>query len=266
MFECKAYQREIDEAADGGRVSTGARVHASSCRACGDELRERERLRALVGGLGKVEAPADFEFRLRARMAASKVGRGHGRYAGARWLYGFAPVAVAVCFVIVSATLYFRQTARTTMDDARAVAAMPEKKVEAGRAPSIINEQRGPGDSTDAGGQVVQVNLNDVASSKSHKSVRVWNGRVRQPREVASRGERNEDVAQNTSIISVTRARVITPIPLKTSAEPLMVILRDERGAERVVPMRSVSFGSQDFLSRGAAPRPSAVAEVGGVW
>jgi hypothetical protein len=44
------------------------------------------------------------------------------------------------------------------------------------------------------------------------------------------------------------------------------VILRDESGAERVVPMRSVSFGSQDFVSRGAAPKSSVVTEVGGVW
>ena len=53
---------------------------------------------------------------------------------------------------------------------------------------------------------------------------------------------------------------------MKASAEPLRVILRDERGAERVVPMRGVSFGSQDFLARGASGRPSVAAEVGGVW
>src|SRR5215204_4003685 len=100
MSECKAYRREIDEAAGGG-VSAGARAHATSCRVCGDELRVRESLRVLVGGLGKVEAPADFEFRLRARMAASKADGARGRFGGARWLYGFAPVAVAACFVFV---------------------------------------------------------------------------------------------------------------------------------------------------------------------
>jgi len=53
---------------------------------------------------------------------------------------------------------------------------------------------------------------------------------------------------------------------MKTSADPLRLILRDERGAERVVPLRSVSFGSQDFLSRGAAPKQPGAVEVGGVW
>jgi hypothetical protein len=73
-------------------------------------------------------------------------------------------------------------------------------------------------------------------------------------------------VEPRTLVSSVTGAPVITGIPVKASAEPLRVILRDERGAERIVPMRSVSFGSQDFLARGAAAKPSAVAEVGGVW
>src|SRR5215213_1228715 len=137
MSECKAYRREIDGAADGGRVGAGARAHATACRACGDELRVSESLRVLVGGLGKVEAPADFEFRLRARMAASKAGGGRGRFGGARWLYGFAPVAVAACFVVVSATLYFRQAARTTPAAASAVAAGPASNVEPDRAPSV---------------------------------------------------------------------------------------------------------------------------------
>src|SRR5829696_4267627 len=128
MSECKVYRREIGGAADGGRVSTGARAHAAACRACGDELRVRESLRVLVGGLGKVEAPADFEFRLRARMAASKAGGGRGHFGGARWLYGFVTVAVAACFVVVSATLYFRQAAPTTPAVAPA-AAGPATKV-----------------------------------------------------------------------------------------------------------------------------------------
>src|SRR5215216_893690 len=99
MSDCKVYRREVEEAADGGVMSTGARLHVSSCHACGVELRERERLRALVGGLGKVGAPADFEFRLRARMAAAKAGGARARFSGTRWLYGFAPVAIATCFV-----------------------------------------------------------------------------------------------------------------------------------------------------------------------
>jgi hypothetical protein len=267
MAECKAYRREIDEAADGGAMSGDLSAHTSSCRACGDELRERASLRALVGGMGKVEAPSDFEFRLRARMAAAKSGGGRGRFGGARWLYGFAPVAIAACFVVVSATLYFRQAARmNTAAAPTVVAAGPVRNVEPGRVPSNKIEKSGPAESDVAGVRVLPEKRTDVASSKSQRSVRDLNALGRLAREVASKGERQADVAQHTSINSVTAARVITPLQVKASAEPLRVILRDERGAERVVPMRSVSFGSQDFLARGASARPSVVAEVGGVW
>jgi hypothetical protein len=259
MSECKVYRREVEGAADGRGLSDGARLHISSCRVCGDELREHERLRALVGGLGKVDAPADFEFRLRARMAAAKIDRGHGRFSGTRWLYGFAPVAVAACFVIVSATLYLRQAARQTKTDAPAVAARPAPNVEPAHA---RRQQAEPKAEVK---EVAGVNQADASPRKVHKHVHRANARAAQTREVAAKVERRAVAEPNTIESSVTGAQVIH-LHLKTSAEPLRVILRDERGTERVVPMRSVSFGSQSFLAREAATRPSAAAEVGGVW
>jgi hypothetical protein len=257
MSECKAYRREIDEAADGGHVSTSA--HASSCRACGDELRERERLRALVGGLGKVEAPADFEFRLRARMATAKGNGGGGRFGGARWLYGFAPVAIAACFVVVSATLYFRQAARPA--DAPRAAAESASVGGAVQTPPGIKQDDANRSNVPVG-KVVEGVPAAVASPASHKAGARF-GRVT---EVASKVEGRDKALRNTVVNSVEAARVLRPIAVKASAEPLRVILRDARGATRVVPMRSVSFGSQDFLARETALRPSAAAEVGGVW
>jgi hypothetical protein len=265
MSECKAYRREIEEAADGGALSPGVRAHAALCRACGGELRRGESLRALVGGLGKVEAPADFEFRLRARMAAAKSGGERGRFGG-RWLYGFAPVAVAACFVVVSATLYFRQAVRPATNGAHAVAVAPAWNAEPERAPSVNDEQHGRAGLTVAGGRVAQASRTDeVVALRTQKSARQSGARGRQTREVALKAEGRTGLAPRTIEISVTGAPVITGIPVKASAEPLRMILRDERGAERVVPMRSVSFGSQDFLSRGGAARPAAT-EVGGVW
>jgi len=268
MSECKAYRREMDEAADGGAMSTGARAHASACRACGDELRVRESLRALVGGLGKVEAPADFEFRLRARLAASKADGGRSHFGGGRWLYGFVPVAVAACFVVVSATLYFRQAARTTPAVATPVGVEAARHVEVTPAPST-GAQGGPAELAVRGVEVGREIPAPVASPETHKVVRKprADSRNTQAREVAARDGRRADEAQHTAYFSNEGARVISPpFPVKASGEPLRVILRDERGAERVVPMRGVSFGSQDFLARGAAGRSSVAAEVGGVW
>ena len=252
MSECKVYRRELEEAADGGHVGSDARAHINACRACGEELRGRQSLRALVGGLGTVEAPADFEFRLRARMAAAKAEGDGGRFRGARWFYGFAPVAIAACFVLVSSTLYFRQSARPQKGDAPAAAAAKEQNLPT--VPAFEVKEVARASQTEAASPVVQ------------KPLRRVNVRATRAREVASIGERRADAGPRTLDRSVTGALVLHPISVKASAEPLQLILRDERGAERVVPMRSVSFGSQDVLARGAATRPSAPLEVGGVW
>src|SRR5436309_13231714 len=118
MTDCKAYRSEMEESAN--VQSDAARTHAESCSACGEFLRARESLRRLVGGLEKVEAPADFEFRLRARMAARRGTRGGRPFAGRGNLYGFGAVAAALCFLAVSASLYFWQGQRLRpRDEAR---------------------------------------------------------------------------------------------------------------------------------------------------
>ena len=91
MTDCKAYRSEIEESA--GELSDLALAHVESCPACGEVLRVRESLRRLVGGLERIEAPADFEFRLRARIAARRGTRGGRPFAGRRNLYGFGAVA-----------------------------------------------------------------------------------------------------------------------------------------------------------------------------
>ena len=259
MSDCKLYRREIEGAADGGALGNGARAHAALCRACEGELRERESLRALVGGLEKVEAPADFEFRLRARMAAAKSEGSSGRFGG-RWLYGFAPVAVAACFVVFSATLYFRQPARHDAPAAHAVASAEPVKdlnVENTRA---VNVEAPSKDTT-----TVALKNAGAPAVKVYRAVHSSNARAAQPRAVVLKGERRADDEPGTAVFAVSAAPVLT-LQMRSSAEPLRVIVRDERGAGRVVPMRSVSFGSQSLLTRDAAMKQSNTLEVGGVW
>ena len=115
MADCKAYREEIEELAGVGRLSLEARAHVNACEACRQLEQERASLRRLVAGLGRVEAPADFEFRLRARMAAA---RAAARRNPLRPVYGFASLAVAALFLLVSASLYVRQERQRRPDAA----------------------------------------------------------------------------------------------------------------------------------------------------
>src|SRR5258708_34631870 len=73
-MECRATRREIDEG--GEHLSAQALRHVGSCAPCLAFQNERARLRDLLTSLEPVTAPADFDFRLRARIAAQteKVG------------------------------------------------------------------------------------------------------------------------------------------------------------------------------------------------
>src|SRR5881394_3153029 len=69
---CRDVRREIDQSELHQSLSAGSEAHLASCAGCKTFRDERQHLRALVGGLQPVTAPADFEMRLRARIARER--------------------------------------------------------------------------------------------------------------------------------------------------------------------------------------------------
>jgi hypothetical protein len=285
MSDCKVFRTEIDVAADGGALGRDAASHVESCAACGEELRGRAALRGLVRGLGRVEAPPDFEFRLRARMASSKPGGGRGLFAGSFPVGGLAWAAVAVCILSVTAAVYFRQ-AQPTSQGAQSrgeVASVPQAqasptKTEPNNKIASNNTGEKVTPPTDSGNSFVAGGATPSGTQK-----------IVAPKRAASQPLEKESVA-HVSRLELTRggsidadlrpAGVILPqlnnvssassrvpaqgIQLGTSAGTLRVVLRDERGT--LVPMRTVSFGSQEPLSRQTAISRLTPNDEEGVW
>jgi hypothetical protein len=280
MSDCKVFRTEIDEASDRGSLGRDAASHAESCALCGEMLRERMALRGLVRGLARVEAPPDFEFRLRARMAASKPRGGHGVFGGLFPISGLAWAAAAVCLVTVTAAVYFRQAQPTKQSapNSAEVASIPQ----ANASPSASK-------SNNAGEKITQQTVSDskvvesdgLATTAKQRATNVKRV-VSQPREreLASHEMRGDSTQGGSLVESVRSARVRLPqlnsanyvttrgpaqgIQLGTSAGTLRVVLRDERGTP--VPMRSVSFGSQEPLSRQTASSRLTSKDDEGVW
>ena len=258
MTDCKAYRWEIEESANG--LSDVARAHAESCPACGEFLRGRDALRCLVAGLERVEAPADFDFRLRARMAARRGTRGGSPFAGLGNLYGLGAVAAAMCFLVVSASLYFWQGQHVRPGDEASGNARAEVKTNSEQHQVIAALTPG------ATANPASVSVNNPAAAATKTKGTGTRSVVRQRvREVARAEEGRKVSADNTLITSVTSAPVIS-LPRGNSPETLRVVLRDEHGAARVVPVRAVSFGSQELLARESAGRRTSVKENEGVW
>lgn len=69
---CREVRREIDQSELRQSLSANSETHVAACAACKTFRDERQHLRELVGGLQPVTAPADFEMRLRARIARER--------------------------------------------------------------------------------------------------------------------------------------------------------------------------------------------------
>ena len=66
---CEVIRRELDELMLDETCSTTAVEHLRECGDCRQFHEKQTKLRQIVGSLGTVAAPADFDFRLRARLA-----------------------------------------------------------------------------------------------------------------------------------------------------------------------------------------------------
>ena len=260
MSECKTYQTEFEESARG--LSEGARAHAESCGACGEALRVGASLGRILRGLERVEAPADFEFRLRARIASRKGGRGRFQLARFGSPYGYATAAAAFCVLALAASLYFLPRQQHAPLEARTVIA-PVRKADTSSPPS---GKLAPGPVSEPSPLVARVSPPTLTLHQTNDN-RPRGVAVKHVKETARADEGQRTLTSNSLAVSV--APVIN-IPLKisvgASAEPLRVMLRDEKGTAHVVPMRTVSFGSQELLSRDVAGARSGAKNEEGVW
>lgn len=280
-MDCKRCRVEIEEAGRDAPPGAGVESHLAACALCRAFRAERASLRGLVAGLARVDAPNDFEFRLRARLAAEGAGRARG---GWRTYFPRAAwVALAGCLLL-----------------AVGVALRPSRTTTTTPAVADINSQPSPVATTGAGGQqaatvaggkqsdtnppaapVVPVETTlssdgvEVAKAggddvgRSVVNVRHGDRRRRRqtilPRNVAA------EIASGVGAAGrfEEHARSViggTVIPLQVSAEerPLQVTFKDMQGASRVVRVEPVAFGSREPNVAGA--RVVNATHKQGVW
>ncbi len=99
---CELVRRELDELMLDETSSTAAVEHLRGCGACREFHEKQTKLRQIVGSLGTVAAPADFDFRLRARLA-NESGSAASPISFVAWQSlrrGFAAAAVLLVFAI----------------------------------------------------------------------------------------------------------------------------------------------------------------------
>lgn len=274
--KCKIEIEERDPRRE--RLSDAATAHLSACASCRVFDAERLALGRLVGGLEKVCAPADFDFRMRARMAAEASAVSGPR---ARW-FNFSPAALswplAACFaLVISATLYFQPRQQqppvtgAQSEPARAVAATTERPAQQPSISEATPQDVPQGSVETRQGGAAQASKNSLAArQRVSPAVRVAaRSRVDAPQvrlgveESTSAGLLGANVKYDST---AKGEGALIPVQVSAQERPLKVLLRETGGGARTISVESVSFGSRDVIGRPATISKASLSTNQGVW
>jgi hypothetical protein len=239
--QCRHVRREIDDSELNLRLSDQVQAHIASCPDCHEFRDERTRLRQLVGSLEPVTAPADFDLRLRARIAAERQ-----RPARASLFPHFlvstpAMAAAAVIIMLAASIVWFSQRSE---DQSPIVAqsGSASEKPRNGEAPTAGKETN-PNPASDASSDKTDEPRDQAATLNGSRDLN------RKPTPSVAKG-RNP-----SREFAVEPAEVIKQIPdspgeisLSAPNKPLVVSVEDNRGATRKILLPPVSFGAQRLV------------------
>ena len=229
---CEVIRRELDELMLGEACSAGATQHLRECASCREFNEQQTKLRQIVGSLGTVEAPADFDFRLRARLASDGNGASTIYWPFVR--RGLAIAATVIVFVMGAIVVrnVMKQPATVTNVAKQAEVKEPAKRDEV--TPPVKEEKKPE--------QVVAgINNNDQPIvRKSFRPRADYNKLPLSTRESSSVGA---TVYNATEPVGVSAA-----FPINASVQSFRVSLDDGRGNARTISVPTISFGSQRIV------------------
>jgi hypothetical protein len=247
--KCETVRHELEDLMLGDECSMYATQHLRECDECDDcrQFHQKQtKLRQIIGSLGTVEAPADFDFRLRARLANESSSAGfHLR--SMHWSFatkGFAAATMVLLFVggVVYVRTIMHQSEKIQLVEQRTEPPQPTPKPSENEA-SVRNATPVVVASDNAPRRVAGERR--VSSGKKPSLVAVDLGSERPP------------VFSDAQLHSA-----IFPIDASASLEPFKVSLDDGRGNARTISVPTITFGSQRVL-----PNSNQFVQKGvGVW
>jgi len=224
---CREMRQQIDELDLGQDPNAEIVAHLISCPACAAFRNERSELRSLVGSLEPVVAPADFDMRLRARIAATRTAEQQPFFAR---LIGVPAIAMAAVVVLAVGTTVFISQRNSG----------PSTEVTAHQQPTAST-----------GDQVATVA--PVKSSESVPPVTSGDDQPPVDKPQSFPGKRNRQPAR--SVVSRDSAVIAAKSVRQGDEESFVpskrveVSLEDDQGTKRKISLPPVSFGSQSLVN-----------------
>jgi hypothetical protein len=237
-MECRATRREIDEA--GEQLSAQALRHVASCGPCLAFQDERARLRELLTSLEPVTAPADFDFRLRARIAAQTEELGpRSVFSG----FALSTPAIAVAALVIVALgvsiVWIEQRGAKQAPTATVNSSSQDKAGNPTTAESLPpNKSADEPDPTTAD---LTAGINPNAPNYPGRKPQVKDPGLSQS------GRYSRDLSAS-SAPSIKQGRDAGDVYVSAPVKPMVLSLQDDNGATRRISLPPVSFGSQRLL------------------
>ena len=239
--DCRTVRREIDASELGQRLSQSLEMHVSACAGCAQFRDERAQLRELVGSLKPVGAPADFDLRLRARIARDKDARAQQPF-----IFRFAmttpAIAVAALIVLsVASIVWLNQKNQTPRPEIASGKPNNDKPATATTSPT---------NPSDAGSQPKEV-VAGGSQPETQKRQGPWKGNAAKPLPTSGNlpsevSEFNMKAAQS---IRQTRDRA-GEVSFAAPSKPMVVSVQDANGTTHKILLPPISFGSQRLDNR----------------
>ena len=277
-MNCQTCRFEIEELKVTEHLSDEARAHLSVCPMCRAFHDERQALKRLVGSLEAVSAPADFDFRLRARINAAK-NEGNHHSSWRSFLASAPAIGLAATFALIVAAVVFYNQTKLRPSGFNQQAAVAGKSSEA--TPARANPDAGrtgeisvTAQPTTSGGQPDKVAVVATTGVKNPRSRTHGNGKQSARRESSRPGADIElpsnEIAVRTapqivlggSSLSNAGTNPVVELPVRSASQPMRVFVDDRDGAKRTVTLEPVIFGSQDLMGRNISRAQSSQ----GIW
>ena len=229
---CKLIRRELDELMLGESWSAAATGHLRECAKCREFQEQQTKLRQIVGSLGTVEAPADFDFRLRARLA-NDAGSARAIY----WTFarrGLAVAAMLIVFAIGAVVVRNLMNQPATVEN---VAQQPQvqQPVKPDVAPPVVKEDKKP---VEVVAGVTPVTIRKIQPAQADYKKRPLSSFA-----ISS---------TRASVLNATEpAGMSAAFPIDSSAQSITVSLEDGRGNAKTISVPTISFGSQRIVQGG---------------
>src|ERR1043166_2753757 len=237
--DCRTVRREIDTSESGQRLSEPVETHVATCAACAKFRTERAELRDLVGSLKPVAAPADFDMRLRARIARERDVQARRPFIFRVVLTTPAIAFAALLVIAVASIVWINQKNHTS----QRTASLPQKN---DNAPVPNPSSTAPVNSGQTKEPVV-VTLNPTRKQKP----------LNQSTRNGAKALTGTTPAPHVSDFSTTGAQSFRQtvdrageVSLTAPSKPMVVSVKDANGATHKILLPPISFGAQRLDNR----------------